>query len=69
MEIILIVLTSAIISAVLFAAYRIGFAEGKKAKEDETDKIEVNDRNMKMLQDYLDFASYTGDTRKDSYGN
>jgi len=67
MEIALIILTSALISAFLFAAYRLGVADGKKMNDEE--KIKVDDRNMKLIRDYFDFVSYTGDTRKDDYGN
>ena len=64
MEITLIILTSVILNAFFIVAYRVGYEAGRKQKENETERIEINDSNKKILQDYIDFATYTGG-RKD----
>lgn len=60
MEIILIILTSAIISACFFAVYRIGYQEGYKSKEKEKDKVEVNEKGAEYLEEWLKLINYTG---------
>lgn len=60
MEIILIILTGAIIAACLLYAFKLGYDLGKKS---DRDGLTVSDQNRKMLQEYANFVSYVGDER------
>lgn len=62
MEIILIILTSALISAFLFIAYRLGYKDGSSQKE--SDSFELNKQNAKILKQYANFMAYNGDERR-----
>lgn len=62
MEIILIVLTSAIISCMLMASYRIGYSDGEKSQKDG---FTLTDRNRSVLKQYANFVTYDGSERGD----
>ena len=60
MQIIMIVLTSAVISACLLYAYRLGYEKGTK---ENREGINLNKYNERMLREYANFISYVGDER------
>lgn len=60
MEIALIILCSAVISAFILSAYKLGFDAGYKKKTEEKDKVEINDGNLSYVRDLIKIANYTG---------
>lgn len=60
MEIILIILTGAILSACFLYAYKLGYDNGSKQK---SEGFELNRTNSKLLKEYANFISYVGDER------
>lgn len=61
MEIILIILTSTILSACFLLAYKFGYDKAKNEKPSQD--VEVSKENRKMLQEYANLMSYTGQER------
>ena len=60
MQIIMIVLTSAVISACLLYSYKLGYEKGMK---EHKEGIQPNKYNAEMLKQYANFISYVGDER------
>ena len=60
MEIIMIVLTSALLSAFFLASYRIGFRDGKAHRDDS---VKMSDADKEMLRQYANFIFYDGNER------
>ena len=61
MEIIMIVLTSALLSAFFLAAYRIGYKDGKEHRDDS---VKISEADKEMLRQYANFISYDGNERR-----
>ncbi len=61
MEIIMTVLTSALLSAFFLASYKIGYREGKAHRDDS---VRISEADREILRQYANFISYNGDERK-----
>ena len=60
MQIILIILTSAVLSVCFLYSYRLGYEKGRK---ETREGIDLNKYTEKMLREYANFISYVGDER------
>ncbi len=61
MEIILIILTSTLLSAGFLVSYRMGYNDAKSKKD--PDSLEINRHNARMMKEYANFVSYSGEER------
>ena len=62
MTTLMVILTSTLLSACFLIAYRIGYKDGLAHKDPET--LTVDDSNKKMLKEYINFVSFTGDEKR-----
>jgi len=62
MEIILIVLTSTLIGAFIFASYQLGIKHGKElqAKDERKNVVEINKANQRTAKGYTKFTEFQG---------
>jgi len=62
MEIVLIILTSTLISAFIFASYQFGIYKGKQIQSelDKNDVVKINKGNQKAAREYGDFSNFQG---------